>query len=41
MSLDETKIPTKESDFGYIDPTNVRHVMQKANEWEKPFAFRG
>ena len=23
-SLDETKIPTKESDFGYIDPTNVR-----------------
>jgi UDP-glucuronate decarboxylase len=22
--LDETKIPTKESDFGYIDPTNVR-----------------
>ena len=22
--LDETKIPTKESDFGYINPTNVR-----------------
>ena len=23
-TLDETKIPTKENDFGYLDPTNVR-----------------